>query len=137
MMTESEIWQIIQTGNEISVLRTELFITITVGVLIVSSINVIKVNTALLVILLGSYCGFGYINFSMLINEMEILIAGMIQIHTMALEGQDISLMGRYLAGLLDSPRALPVVPALQFSYWFVTVSTVSYSIWMYRRQSQ
>ena len=96
-MTESEIWQIIQTGNEISVLRTELFITITVGV----------------------------------------LIAGMIQIHTMALEGQDISLMGRFLAGLLDSPSALPVVPALQFLYWFVTVSTVSYSIWMYRRQSQ
>ena len=136
-MTESEIWQIIQTGNEISVLRTELFITITVGVLIVSSINVIKINTPLLVILLGSYCGFGYINFSMLIGEMEILIAGMIQIHTMALEGQDISLMGRYLAGLLDSPSALSVVPALQFSYWFVTVSTVSYSIWMYRRQSQ
>ena len=33
-MSESEIWQIIQSGNEISVMRTEVFITITVGVLV-------------------------------------------------------------------------------------------------------
>ena len=73
-MSESEIWQIMQSGNEISVMRIDVFITITVGVLIISSVNIIKLNIALLAILLSSYLVFGYINFSMTMSEMHIFL---------------------------------------------------------------
>jgi hypothetical protein len=136
-MSESEIWQIIQTGNEISVMRIEVFITITVGVLIISSINMIRLNVALLCILLSAYFVFGYINFSMTMGEMEILGAGMTQIQSMIAEGKDVSLMGRYLAGQLDSPTAGALLPALHISYWGVTASTIGYAIWRYLRQSE
>ena len=53
-MGESEIWQIIQSGNEISVMRIEVFITITVGVLVISSIQLIRLNVAHLSILLSA-----------------------------------------------------------------------------------
>jgi hypothetical protein len=135
-MTESEIWQIIQTGNEISVMRIEVFTTITAAVLIVSSIKAIRLNIGLLCILLSSYVVFGYINFSMIINEMEILGRGMIQLRTMVVEGKDVSLMGQYLAKLTEFPMFGATIPAIQASYWAVTVSTVAYSIWRYVRQS-
>jgi hypothetical protein len=136
-MSESEIWQIIQTGNEISVMRIEVFITITIGVLIISSVNMIRLNVALLCILLSSYFVFGYINFSMTMSEMDILVAGMTQIHSMVAEGKDVSLMGRHLAGQLDSPTAGALLPALRISYWGVTASTISYAVWRYLRQSE
>ncbi len=135
-MTEAEVWQIIQTGNEISVMRVEVFITITVGVLIVSSIKAIRLNVALLCILLSSYFVFGYINFSLTMSEMEILIAGVSQIHSMVADGKDISLMGHYLAEQFESPTAVAIIPAMQVSYWLVTLATVAYSIWRYLRQS-
>jgi hypothetical protein len=135
-MSESEIWQIIQTGNEISVMRIEVFITITVGVLIISSVDMIRLNVALLCILLSSYFVFGYINFSMTMSEMDILGAGMTQLHSMVAEGKDVSLMGRYLADQLDSPTTAAFLPAMHISYWGVTASTISYAIWRYLRQS-
>ena len=46
-MTESEIWEIIQSGNEISVMRTELFITITIGVLLISTLPAIRLSRSL------------------------------------------------------------------------------------------
>ena len=134
-MSESEIWQIIQSGNEISVMRIEVFITITIGVLIISSINIIRLNIALLAILLSSYLVFGYINFSMTMGEMHILGAGMVQIQSMVSEGLDVSHMGRYLAGQLDEPDAFLLIPAMHVSYWGVTISTIAYSIWRYLRQ--
>lgn len=135
-MTEAEIWQVIQTGNEISVMRVEVFITITAGVLIVSSVNAIRLNVALLCILLGSYFVFGYINFFMTIGEMEILLAGISQLHSMVADGKDVSLMGHYLAGGFESPNIVVLIPAMQVSYWVVTLATVMYSIWRYLRQS-
>ena len=136
-MSESEIWQIIQSGNEISVIRIEGFITITVGVLIISSISIIKLNIALLAILLSSYLIFGYINFSMTMSEMDILFAGITQIHSMVSAGLDVSHMGRYLAEQLDEPTALLIIPAMHVSYWGVTISTIAYSIWRYLRQPE
>ena len=135
-MSESEIWQVIQTGNEISVMRIEVFITLTVGVLIISSVNAIRLNIALLSILLCSYFVFGYINFSMTMNEMEILFAGISQIHSMVTDNQDVSFMGHYLAEQLDSPSAIAIIPAMHISYWVVTISTIMYSIWRYLNQS-
>jgi hypothetical protein len=134
-MTESEIWQIIQTGNEISVMRIQVFLSITVGVLIVSSVNGIRLNVALLSILLGSYLVFGYINFSMTVGEMDILLAGMTQIQSMVAGDKDISLMGRYLAEQLKSPLGFAIIPVMHISYWTVTLSTMTYSIWRYLRQ--
>ena len=136
-MSESEIWQIIQAGNEISVMRIEVFITITVGVLIISSVNMIRLNVALLCILLSTYFVFGYINFDMTMSEMDILLVGMTQIHSMVAEGKDVSLMGHYLAGELDSPTAGALLPAMHISYWGVTASTIGYAIWRYLRQSE
>lgn len=46
-MSEGEIWQVIHTGNEISVIRVQAFITITVGVLLNSSIQFIRLKVAL------------------------------------------------------------------------------------------
>jgi hypothetical protein len=43
-MNEEDIWQVIQTGNEISVMRIEAVITITVGVLVISTLNAIRLN---------------------------------------------------------------------------------------------
>jgi hypothetical protein len=136
-MTESEIWQIIQTGNEISVLRIQVFITITVGVLVISSINFVRLNVALLCILLTSYFVFGYINFSMTMSEMEILTAGMIQIQSMVAENKEVSLMGQYLASQLETSTAAIFMPALHVTYWGVTISTIAYAIWRYLRQPE
>ena len=135
-MTEADIWQIIQTGNEISVMRIQVFLSITVGVLIVSTVNGIRLNLALLCILLSSYLVFGYINFSMTIAEMEILRAGIAQIQSMVSDSADVSLMGRYLVGELESPAGVAIIPAMYISYWAVTVSTMVYSVWRYLRQS-
>ena len=135
-MTEADIWQIIQTGNEISVMRIQVFLSITVGVLIISTVNGIRLNLALLCILLSSYLVFGYINFSMTIAEMEILRAGIIQIQSMVADSADVSLMGRYLAKQLESPAGVAIIPAMYISYWAVTVSTIVYSVWRYLRQS-
>jgi hypothetical protein len=137
MMTESEIWQIIQTGNEISVMRIEVFITITVGVLIIASVNAIRLNIALLSILLSSYFVFGYINFSMTMTEMNILFAGISQIHSMVADNKDVSFMGHYLAEQLESPTAVAIIPVMHVSYWVVTIATIMYSIWRYLRQTR
>ena len=134
-MTESEIWQIIQTGNEISVMRTEVFVTVTVGVLIMSTLNAIKLSKALLVILLGTYLVFGYINFAMLVAEMEILLNGMRQLASMANEGEAISLMGSVLVQRLDTPTATLLIPALHVAFWTVSLGTVSYTVWQYAKQ--
>ena len=134
-MNEADIWQIIQTGNEISVMRTEVFITITVGVLIISSINIIRLNIALLAILLGAYFVFGYINFTMLVGEMHILLAGMSQLQTMVDAGGDVSFMGRWLASQLQTATTPILIPAIHLTYWAVTCSTIGYSIWRYMRQ--
>ena len=136
-MTESEIWQIIQTGNEISVMRIEVFITITVGVLIIASVNAIRLNIALLSILLSSYFVFGYINFSMTMTEMNILFAGISQIHSMVADNKDVSFMGHYLAEQLESPTAVAIIPVMHVSYWVVTIATIMYSIWRYLRQTR
>ena len=136
-MTESEIWQIIQTGNEISVIRIQVFITITVGVLVISSINFVRLNVALLSILLSSYLVFGYLNFSMTMSEMEILAAGMTQIQSMVAENKNVSLMGQYLASQLDTSTAAALIPAMHITYWSVTISTMIYAIWRYRRQPE
>mgnify|MGYP003656865061 FL=1 len=136
-MTESEIWQVIQAGNEISVMRIQVFITITVGVLVISSINVVRLNAALLCILLSSYLLFGYLNFSMTMAEMDILAAGMSQIRSMVAENKDVSLMGQYLASQLDTSTTTALVPAMHITYWSVTISTIIYAIWRYRRQSE
>ena len=135
-MTEADIWQIIQTGNEISVMRIQVFLSITVGVLIVSTVKGIRLNLALLCILLSSYLVFGYINFSMTISEMEILRAGITQIQSMLADSADVSLMGHYLVEKIESPSAVAIIPAMYISYWAVTVSTIAYSIWRYLRQS-
>ncbi len=134
-MNEADIWQIIQTGNEISVMRTEVFITITVGVLVISSINFIRLNIALLMILLGAYIVFGYINFTMLVGEMHILLAGMSQLETMVDSGSDVSFMGRWLASQVKTSTTTILIPAIHLSYWAVTCSTVGYAIWRYMRQ--
>lgn len=134
-MSEAEIWQIIQTGNEISVMRVEVFITITVGVLVISSIQFIRLNVALLSILLSAYLVFGYLNFRMTMTEMHILTAGMNQIHSMINADQEVSLMGIWLASQLDGPLASLLIPLMHVTYWSVTVSTISYSIWRYRLQ--
>jgi hypothetical protein len=134
-MNEVDIWQIIQTGNEISVMRTEVFITITVGVLVISSINFIRLNIALIAILLGAYFVFGYINFTMLVAEMHILKAGISQLATMVETGSDVSFMGRWLAGQLETPTTSLLIPAIHLTYWAVTCSTIGYSIWRYIRQ--
>jgi len=131
-MTESEIWQIIQTGNEISVMRTEVFITITVGVLIISTLSAIKLSWPLLVILLGTYLAFGYVNFAMLVGEMEILVAGINQLHEMGSKSVELSYMGRYLASQAETPLANLLVPALYLVYWAVTFATIAYSVWRY-----
>ena len=134
-MAESEIWQIIQTANEISVMRIEVFITITVGVLIISSIQAIRLNIFLLCILLGTYLVFGYINFGMTVGEMEILLSGIQEIHSMVESEQDVSLMGQYLATHVDSPLGVSIIPILHVSYWAVSLATITYSIWRYVRQ--
>ena len=131
-MTESEIWQIIQAGNEISVMRTEVFITITVGVLIISTIDVIKLSWPLLLILLGTYLIFGYINFSMLIAEMEILVSGINQLHAMGNSGIELSFMGQYLASQSETPLSALLIPILRSAYWIVTLGTITYAIWRY-----
>ncbi len=136
-MTESEIWEVIQTGNEISVMRTEVFITITVGVLIISTIEAIKFTKSLLFILLGTYLIFGYINFTMLIAEMEILASGINQIRSMVDANQDVSYMGHYLASQANAPTTRILIPLLQTAFWIVTVSTISYSIWRYIRSNK
>ena len=71
-------------------MRIQVFITITVGVLVISSINVVRLNAALLCILLSSYLLFGYLNFSMTMAEMDILAAGMSQIRSMVAENKDV-----------------------------------------------
>jgi hypothetical protein len=134
-VAESEIWQIIQTANEISVMRIEVFITITVGVLIISSIQAIRLSIFLLCILLVTYLVFGYINFGMTVGEMEILLSGIQEIHSMIESGQDVSLMGQYLATHVDSPLGVLIIPILHISYWAVSVATITYSIWRYVRQ--
>jgi hypothetical protein len=116
-------------------MRIQVFITITVGVLIISSVNMIRLNIALLGILLSAYFVFGYINFAMTMSEMEILAAGMTQIASMVNSGNEVSLMGKYIAGQLNTPMAFALEPAMHVSYWSVTVSTILYSIWRYLRQ--
>lgn len=133
-MSEPEIWQIIQTGNEISVMRIEVFITITVGVLIISSINAVKVNAVLLIILLFAYFVFGFINLFMTMSEMEILLAGIAQIQSMIDSGADVSDMGRVVAAEAAKPSGQLIIPALHLSYWTVTASTMAYAIWRYRK---
>ena len=134
-MNEAEIWQVIQAGNEISVMRVEVFITITVGVLVISSIQIIRLNVAFLSILLGAYLVFGYLNFSMTVSEMHILIAGITQLNSMVEAGQDVSLMGSWLADQMNRPLARLLIPLMYVTYWSVTISTIIYSIWRYRRQ--
>ncbi|MEP0203198.1 MAG: hypothetical protein ABJ084_02545 [Halioglobus sp.] len=134
-MSEAEIWQIIQSGNEISVMRIEVFITITVGVLIISSIQLIRLNVALLSILLGSYLVYGYLNFSMTVSEMHILIAGISQLHSMGQSGEELSLMGLWLAEQANGPLVTLMIPAMHGTYWVVTLSTILYAIWRYKRQ--
>ena len=132
-MSESEIWQIIQTGNEISVMRTEVFITITVGVLIISTIEAIKLTWPLLLILLVTYVVFGYVNFAMLVGEMEILVAGISQMNDLGAADIELSLMGKFLASQLATPLATSLIPALHLAHWTVTGGTVAYAIWRYR----
>jgi hypothetical protein len=134
-MTESEIWQIIQTGNEISVMRTEVFITVTVGVLIISTIDAIRLSKALLIILLGTYLTFGYINFTMLIGEMEILLNGVLQLQAMVSADLEVSLMGQYLAAQASEPVFRFLIPILHMAFWIVTLSTMTYSVWQYIRK--
>ena len=135
-MTEPEIWQILQGASEISITRIQVFLSITVGVLIISTVNGIRLNLALLCILLSSYLLFGYINFSMTLVEMEIVLAAITQIQALIAGDSDISLMGRYVAEQLQSPTGVALIPALHISYWIVTLATIMYSIWRYRRQS-
>ena len=135
-MNEADIWQIIQTGNEISVMRTEVMITITVGVLVISSVNLIRLNIALLTILLGSYFVYGYANFQMLVAEMHILLAGMSLIESMVQAGEDVSSMGAYLSSQLDGATVPLLIPTMNVTYWMVTVSTIGYAIWRYLRQN-
>jgi hypothetical protein len=136
-MTESEVWQIIQTGNEISVMRTEVFITITVGVLIISSLRAITLSKSLLLLLLSTYLVFGYINFTMLIGEMEILSLGMEFLRSMRDASLEVSPMGLFLADEVDSPRSAILIPALQIAYWSVSMGTVAYSVWKYISQEK
>ena len=117
-MNEAEIWQIIQTGNEISVMRVEVFITITVGVLIISSVQFIRLNLALLSILLSAYFVFGYLNFQMTVGEMHILIAGITQIDAMINTDQDVSSMGLWLTSQLDGPLVRFLIPLMHATYW-------------------
>jgi len=131
-MSESEIWQIIQTGNEISVMRTEVFITITVGVLIISSLRAITLTKPLLVLLLVIYITFGYLNFTMLVGEMEILFRGMEQLRSMRESSKPLSPMGHFLADQISTPSAALVIPGLHVAYWSVSLGTVAYSIWRY-----
>ena len=136
-MTESEVWQIIQAGNEISVMRTEVFITITVGVLIISSIRAITLSKALLCLLLSTYLIFGYINFTMLVGEMEILQLGMEFLRSMRDASLEVSPMGLFLADEIDSPNAAILIPALHIAYWSVSMGTVAYSVWKYIGQEK
>ncbi len=134
-MSESEIWQIIQTGNEISVMRTEVQITITVGVLIIASLRAIQLNPPLLTILLGAYLSYGWTNFGMLISEMHILIAGIEQLASMQAAGIELSNMGQYLAMANDDVLKETLIPSMYAIYSVVTVATIGYAIWQYRRQ--
>jgi hypothetical protein len=134
-MNEADVWQVIQTGNEISVLRIESFITITVGVLVISALKAIRLNLLLLLILLLMYLAYGYINFQMLIGEMYILRSGMEQLSQMVGSGQDVSLMGRWLASRFGKPFNNALIPGLQLTYWMVTISTMAYAAWCYRAQ--
>ena len=134
-MSEADIWQIIQTGNEISILRIEVFITITAGVLVISSVPFIRLNLALLAIMLGAYLLYGYSNFSMTVSEMHILQAGMLQLHEMVEAGQEVSHMGVWLAGQAEYPLESYLIPFLYVIYWSVTVSTIAYAIWRYKQQ--
>lgn len=136
-MTEPEIWQILQTASEISVARIQVFLSVTVGVLIISTVNGIRLNVALLCILLSSYLIFGYINFSMTIIEMKVVLAAITQIQELIAGDSDISLMGHYIAEQLQSTTGGAIIPAMHISYWTVTVATMMYSIWRYRRQSR
>ena len=136
-MTESEVWQIIQAGNEISVMRTEVFITITVGVLIISSLRAITLSKALLCLLLSTYLIFGYINFTMLIGEMEILFIGMEFLRSMRDASHAVSPMGLFLADEIDSSNAAFIIPALHIAYWSVSMGTVAYSVWKYIGQDK
>lgn len=131
-MTESEIWQIIQTGNEISVMRTEVFITITVGVLLISSLRAIKLTSPLLILLLVIYLTFGYLNFTMLVGEMEILFRGMEQLRMMRESAKPLRPMGHFLADRISTPSVVVIIPALHVAYWSVSLGTVAYSIWKY-----
>ena len=131
-MAESEIWQIIQSGNEISVMRIELYITITVGVLIVSSIQAIRLSLALLIIMCAIYLVFGYVNYSMTMAEMDILYQGIRQLNDMVKAGESVSYMGAYLATNAEDPLSQSLVPLLHASYWITTLATVSYAIWKY-----
>ena len=135
-MTEPEIWQILQTASELSVTRIQVFLTITVGVLIISTVKGIRLNLALLCVLLSSYLTFGYINFSMTMVEMEVVFAAITQIQELILDDSNVSLMGHYLAEQLQTTTGGAVIPALHISYWIVTVATMMYSIWRYLRQS-
>jgi len=134
-MSEADIWQIIQAGNEISVMRIEVFLTITVGVLVIASIQQVRLNMALLAILLSSYLVYGYLNFSMTVSEMHILQAGISQLHSMAENGQELSYMGLWLAEQNSGPLVSIMIPAMHITYWVVTLSTITYAIWRYRRQ--
>jgi len=136
-MTEPEIWQILQTASEISVARIQVFLSVTVGVLIISTVNGIRLNVALLCILLSSYLIFGYINFSMTIIEMKVVLAAITQIQELIAGDSDISLMGHYIAEQLQSTTGGAIIPAMHISYWTVTVATMMYSIWRYGRQSR
>jgi hypothetical protein len=136
-VTESEIWQIIQSGNEISVMRTELFITVTVGVLLISTIDAIRLTKSLLSILLSTYLIFGYINFTMLVGEMEILVRGITQLKSMADTGADVSFMGHSLVDQLDSPIGTLLLPGLHLIFWTVSLSTITYSVWRYLKQQE
>jgi hypothetical protein len=134
-VSESEIWQIIQTGNEISVMRTEVAITITVGVLVISSLRAIRLNGWLLSILLSAYLAYGYTNFRMLIGEMYILVGGIAQLDKMGKAGEELSNMGKFLAAGASDPFVQALIPTMYIIYWLVTLSTMAYAIWQYRRQ--
>lgn len=129
-MSESEIWQIIQTGNEISVMRIQVFITITVGVLVISSLRAVSLNRPMLAVLLVIYVVFGYVNFYMTIAEMRILESGIELLRSMQASPQGISPMGQALVRFAGKPSAGLLLPVLQASYWTVTVATVTYSLW-------
>jgi hypothetical protein len=134
-VNEVDVWQIIQSGNEISVMRVEVYITITVGVLVISSLKAIRLNLPLLAALLVTYFVYGYANFNMLVGEMHILLAGMSQLEQMIDQGENVSLMGHWLASQLDTPVAQVLIPVMHVTYWGATVSTIAYSIWRYRTQ--